>query len=789
MDTPSSLEAIVAKSLSIRAKLPLIILLSVMVSLLAASSVVFSTSRSVISYMRSVHVKDAATTVASSVSEHLIRAGKDILVSASLPDVQRGLTLDTETPDVHFQGILSSIMEKIRMAFGYYETFCLANADGRILAGANAGGFFEGADSYWFMETLRTNGLHTATPFISTISGNVLLPVSLRMYYHGRVGAMVGILQINKITQNAIAEVTRSDVTAYIITQNGTVVAALDHKLLGTREMTKSTWFDSLIAHDTGVMEVEFEGRPVVVGFQTIPNSTLHAVTIAEDSFMAEYVDRIKLSVFIGSVLACLLATGLSVFLLFPVTGDIRKLSLFAKQITRGEHRATTGVNRPDELGDLADSLRQMVFTLTDMLTRSEAATKAKSEFLARMSHEIRTPMNAIIGMTFLAINNNPPAVQLRYLQRIDGAAKNLLGIINDILDFSKMEADKLEIDHSTFRLSSMLDTVYSLIEVKSQEKGLEFSTSVAGDVPDLLLGDPLRISQMCINICSNSIKFTEKGFVRLSVSLDDSPVISEPGGVAHPVHDGPAPDGPDAPDTAEDSAACLTLLFAIEDSGIGISQDAQAGIFDSFAQADGSTTRKYGGTGLGLAICKLLVKLMGGDIWLESEPGRGSTFFFTVQVKRGNPADQEESIVLAPRDDAEVMPSLNILLAEDNEINQEIALEILGNLGMQVTVANNGQEAVNLWEKSNFDLILLDIQMPVMDGLTAARRIRAHPAPGSASVPIIAMTANAMADDRQKSLDAGMNAHITKPLDMNELNSTLLFWGNTVRGDRRLGL
>ena len=390
-----------------------------------------------------------------------------------------------------------------------------------------------------------------------------------------------------------------------------------------------------------------------------------------------------------------------------------------------------------------------MVTSLKDMLARSEAATKVKSEFLARMSHEIRTPMNGIIGMTYLAMRNNPDEKQMVFLRRINVAATTLLDIINDILDFSKMEANKMEIKNASFSISGMLQSVYDLVQIKAEEKGLDLSFSVADNVPDVLIGDSLRLSQVCINICTNALKFTESGSVNLDVTLkskDDKKIL---------------------------------LLFAIKDTGIGISKDVQEHIFDSFSQADGSITRKYGGTGLGLSISKLIVKMMGGNIWLQSEPGKGSTFYFTVEVQEGTAEDivEKEHSLPGSFESASFL-NLKVLLVEDNEINQEIAREILNDMGIKVTMAQNGAEALELWQSDDFDLIFMDIQMPVMDGLTAARAIRDSDAPRAKSIPIIAMTANAMSGDREKSLEAGMNEHITKPLNIEELRQALIVWG-----------
>jgi CheY-like chemotaxis protein/anti-sigma regulatory factor (Ser/Thr protein kinase) len=290
------------------------------------------------------------------------------------------------------------------------------------------------------------------------------------------------------------------------------------------------------------------------------------------------------------------------------------------------------------------------------------------------------------------------------------------------------------------------------MLALKTEEKGIALDVSVADDVPDIIESDPLRLAQICINLCSNAVKFTESGGVSLHVSLK----------------------------SREDND--LLLLFAVKDTGIGMTVEQQGRIFDSFTQADGSTTRKYGGTGLGLTISKSLVRMMGGEIWVESEAGKGSTFLFTIRAKVGSETDlKDEEDARAPHDQTH-LPELKVLLVEDNVINQEIALEVLRDMGVDVTLAVNGADAVEKWESGSFDLILMDIQMPIMDGLTAARRIRESVAPRSRNVPIIAMTANAMSGDREKSLEAGMNDHITKPLDISELRSALTLWGTVAK-------
>ncbi len=394
--------------------------------------------------------------------------------------------------------------------------------------------------------------------------------------------------------------------------------------------------------------------------------------------------------------------------------------------------------------------LLTMVASLKHHIDRAEQSVRIKGEFLANMSHEIRTPMNGILGLLYLLSQTKLSPKQEDYVQKTLFSANNLLRIIDDVLDFSKMEAGKLELESIPFSVESICDEISVLYAPKAQERGIFLVVDAGWQTDTLLLGDPLRIKQVLFNFVSNALKFTEEGGVTVAVQCD-------------PLH--------------EDMLRCV---FSVQDTGIGLSTEQQERLFSAFTQADSSITRKYGGTGLGLVICKKIVEAMGGSLWIESKKGHGSTFFFAIAL----PLCMDDVVGYAYEENQVMRDETgytgHLLLVEDNEINQIIAKELLQDVGYTVDVVENGQEALNSLEKNTYVAVLMDIQMPVMDGLTAVRKIRENPA--YKDLVVIAMSAHAMEGDYEISLQHGMNDHITKPIDPLKLYSTLDKWISGVK-------
>lgn len=372
----------------------------------------------------------------------------------------------------------------------------------------------------------------------------------------------------------------------------------------------------------------------------------------------------------------------------------------------------------------------------------ASAASEAKSQFLAHMSHEIRTPLNGIIGLSDILSGTELSDTQTQYVKTIRSSGEALLSIINDVLDFSKIEAGKLELENTDFSLSEVCQSLEDLFLAQLREKQLSFSYSVDDGIPEVLYGDPLRIKQILLNLMSNSLKFTESGGIQLNI---------------HQL----------------ESSEGYKLEFHFKDTGIGIAGDKQKMLFEAFTQADASITRKYGGTGLGLQITKRLLEMMGGNIHVESEEGKGSEFIFTVQLAAGHE--------LKVRPETEDKPErirkehIRILIAEDNPTNQMVISAMLKKLGHEFVICNNGQEALETLHKEGFDLVLMDCQMPILDGFATTRAIRNEAK--WKDLPVVALTAGVTEKEQKQCYDAGMSDFLSKPVVLDALDKTLNRW------------
>lgn len=398
-----------------------------------------------------------------------------------------------------------------------------------------------------------------------------------------------------------------------------------------------------------------------------------------------------------------------------------------------------------DELLQKKSQLEENVKKLEEAKKKVEEGSKAKTEFLSTMSHEIRTPMNAIIGMTNLLAKDNPREDQLEQLEILDFSAKTLLSLINDVLDFSKIESGKIEFEDLDFDLPYLLKGIIESFRFNTQKKGISLKLEIGDDVPDVLLGDSARLTQILNNLVSNAVKFTDKGEVKISVEKKGQ------------------------------SDEKVNLQFIVSDTGVGITEDKQEKIFESFTQERTDTSRIFGGTGLGLTISKKLVDLQGGNISVESTKGEGSTFFVNLEYELGDEA-KVDKLQSDKRLNSKSLEGIKVLLVEDNLINQKVMTRFLEKWNMEITVANNGNEALERVADEHFHIILMDLQMPTMDGYQSSQAIRTIDDQRKRNIPIIALTAAALKEVKEKVYASGMNDFITKPFNPVELQEKLEF-------------
>jgi len=564
---------------------------------------------------------------------------------------------------------------------------------------------------------------------------------------------------LNRLREHFAHATQDAAASMMIIDAERRVLYATDAGRVGS--VISRAFYDTL-AGAGGAFVQEIGGQSVFVSYSRSPKSNWLVVNFTPMNVLTAPTTQIFLAtLFLLLVSLAMVGVG-TIFLSRAVVSPINLITRSFQRIQRGDLQQITPlqVRSNDEIGDLTrwfnaflDSLLEKQKADAELLAAkeaAEAANLAKSEFLANMSHEIRTPMNGVIGMLQLVQDTPLTEEQRDFITTARTSAEALLHLLNDILDFSKIEAGKLDLDKAPFELRPLILTLVKGFSVVVNGKQIDLITTIADDVPRVLVGDALRLRQILANLVGNAIKFTEQGSIHVAVK------------------------------TQARSDAQITLLFSVADTGVGVAPDKLTSIFDAFVQADTSVTRRFGGTGLGLTISARLVAMMGGRIWVESTLGQGSTFFFTAVFELASTLPDDQTPPPEPIHVAAAMaahgaagattPQLRILLAEDNAVNQKLAVRLLTKHGYAVTVANNGREALDALAQADYDVVLMDVQMPEMDGLEAVRQIRQREQGQPHHLPVIAMTAHAMQGDRERCLEAGMDDYVSKPIKVDEL-------------------
>lgn len=709
-------------------------------------------------------VEDAMLLISEAKTNHAV-ASINLLVKSSLTSLQNMVAdphvtalFAGETPSAESVREVGNWLEAITMGNEFYRDSLVVDKNGVCIAASNPGHIGHSyADKPYVRKALGgmfTMGEMNVGRVTKKFSAFFAGPIDAG----GRIaGALVIINDFPKIVDyDDQGDFDSQVIFTAMLTPEGMFTAHRDKKLMGNTKALFPALYEELArrGEQGGAVSYTMEGTRYVGYAKVGPASKWVVVTSGKQAQVFASAYRAGLTVFLIGSAFLGLASLLIIRFGNGVLNTLLSLINYAKDVSEGdfEHKLED-TTREDELGVLHTSLQKLVDALENMLLETQESSKMKSQFLANMSHEIRTPLNAIIGMTHLSLRDTELSPKQRdYLEKIRTAARSLLGIINDILDISKVEAGMLEMEDSPFSLRETLQDILSVHNPGASAKGLALTLKYPDEVPERFIGDPLRIGQVVSNIVGNAIKFTSSGSVSIAVA-----------------HEGDV--------SGEDGQTRSAMRVSVTDSGIGIAPEMLTKLFQPFTQADASISRRFGGTGLGLAISNRLVGMMGGRFAVASTVGEGTTFSFTMQLLQDPDGKKSagEELSLDEAFAALNIAGKRILVAEDNAINQLIMQELIAPSGAEITMVDDGQQAVEAVRARKFDIVFMDMQMPVMGGLEATAKIRESASSGD--LPIIAVTANAMKEDREKGMAVGMNDYITKPLEPQRLLEILRFW------------
>ncbi len=724
-----------------------------------------------------------------------LKAGVDFNVLNAISLSQTGILQPYLSGNpIMFKAYEESVNERIvnmRNTY-YYVMLGIISPDGKMLAHTEKELIGTNFNDRPFFKKALQGKVAIGAPYL--YEGDVVYSVASPVY-DNKTNAILGVVfNVSRLTDTMSERMLLGDYGyIFVADKAGTVFIHKDESKVLKGSLFEYDWWYEIVRLEKGNLSFTYEGREKVAYFDILSEANWIAVAVKDIKELSAPGEKIRRSsIAIAIAILIILTMTISSYIKYILEALLKAVQ-YAEQVAKGvldkdldlgssnesfldlfvgssknksfstapkdknDDDAQVVHNlsefkRNDEIGDLYEALQTMVKSMRDMVEKADESSRMKSEFLANMSHEIRTPLNAVIGLAHLCLNSDEDEDKKRdYIKKIEMAGKSLLGIINNVLDTSKIEAGMVELENLHFSLQAVCEQALIIYQDSAESKNLKLDFTIESSMNGFYVGDPVRIGQILNNFVGNAIKFTEKGGVNIACCACDDLVKDM-----------------DIPENT------VPVCIKISDTGIGISKEQEKLLFKAFAQADTSITRRFGGTGLGLVISKHLVELMSGKLFVESEVGKGTTFTILLFLQPTSETGVETEI-LEEGDINIDLSGKHILVVEDNMINQLIMEELLQKTNAKVSMADNGQIAVDMADKKQYDLILMDMQMPVMDGIQATGVIRKK---YSAEVlPILAVTANAMKEDKERGIKMGLNDYLTKPIDPPNLMRALKYW------------